>query len=60
MINGRIYAAATMAELGNHPREPNELWWEIDAAARPAGALAVPPAAHDIETALGVHATCRH
>jgi imidazolonepropionase-like amidohydrolase/Tol biopolymer transport system component len=60
VINGRIFAAATMAEIGNHPHEPKALWWEIDAAARPEGALALPPASDDIAAALGSHATCHH
>jgi imidazolonepropionase-like amidohydrolase/Tol biopolymer transport system component len=60
VINGRIFEAATMAELGNHPRQPNKLWWELDAATRPEGALALPPAGHDIDAALGSHATCNH
>ncbi|HLT40956.1 MAG TPA: amidohydrolase family protein, partial [Enhygromyxa sp.] len=60
VINGRIFEAATMAELGNHPRPPNPMWWEIDAGTRPEGALALPPVGHDIEAALGSHATCNH
>ena len=28
MINGRVFDAATMNEIGNHPRERLALWWE--------------------------------
>ncbi len=28
MINGRLYNAATMNEIGNHPRERLPFWWE--------------------------------
>jgi imidazolonepropionase-like amidohydrolase/Tol biopolymer transport system component len=28
MINGRMYDAATMNEIGNHPRERLPFWWE--------------------------------
>jgi adenine deaminase len=28
MVNGRIYDAATMNEVGNHPRERTPLYWE--------------------------------
>ncbi len=28
MQNGRLYDAATMDEIGNHPRERRKLWWE--------------------------------
>lgn len=30
MINGRLYDAATMAELGNYDRKPGKFWWEND------------------------------
>jgi imidazolonepropionase-like amidohydrolase/Tol biopolymer transport system component len=30
MINGRIYDARTMNQLGNHPRERGKFWWERD------------------------------
>ncbi len=30
MVNGRIYDAATMNEIGNHPRERGLFWWERD------------------------------
>jgi Tol biopolymer transport system component/imidazolonepropionase-like amidohydrolase len=32
MVNGRIYDAWTLAEVGNHPRERIALWWELDGA----------------------------
>jgi imidazolonepropionase-like amidohydrolase/Tol biopolymer transport system component len=60
VINGRIFAAPSMAELGNHPREPNALWWELDAAGRPEGALTLPPGGEGTEAALGSKAHCRH
>jgi imidazolonepropionase-like amidohydrolase/Tol biopolymer transport system component len=28
MVNGRLYDASTMNEIGNHPRERLPLWWE--------------------------------
>ncbi len=28
MLNGRLYDAATMNEIGNHPRERLPFWWE--------------------------------
>jgi len=28
MINGRLYDAATMNEIGNHPKERKAFWWE--------------------------------
>lgn len=28
MVNGRIYDAGTMNEIGNHPRERGPFWWE--------------------------------
>ncbi len=28
MVNGRLYDAATMDEIGNRPRKRGELWWE--------------------------------
>jgi hypothetical protein len=30
MVNGRIYDAETLNELGNHPRERQPFWWERD------------------------------
>jgi len=29
MINGRLYDAATMNEIGNHPRERGRFYWEL-------------------------------
>jgi hypothetical protein len=62
VINGRIFDAATMAELGNHPRPPARLWWQIDAAGRPDGALALPGSGSSVfgVEALGSEASCRH
>jgi imidazolonepropionase-like amidohydrolase/Tol biopolymer transport system component len=60
VINGRIFEAASMAEVGNHPRERSSLWWELDAAGRPEGALALPPSGLDAQTVLGSEATCNH
>jgi imidazolonepropionase-like amidohydrolase len=28
MVNGRLYDAATMNEVGNHPRQRLPFWWE--------------------------------
>ena len=28
MVNGRLYDAATLNEIGNHPRPRPQLWWE--------------------------------
>jgi len=28
MINGRLYDANTMNEIGNHPKERKTFWWE--------------------------------
>jgi len=28
MVNGRLFDAATMNEIGNHPRERGRFWWE--------------------------------
>ncbi|HXV61997.1 MAG TPA: amidohydrolase family protein [Vicinamibacteria bacterium] len=28
MVNGRLYEAATLDEIGNHPRKRPEFWWE--------------------------------
>ena len=62
VINGRIFDAATMAELGNHPRPPAPLWWQIDAAARPEGALALPASGSSVfgAEALGPESSCQH
>jgi len=30
MINGRLYDADTMNEIGNHPKERLPFWWEQD------------------------------
>ncbi len=30
MINGRLFDARTMDEVGNHPREREPFWWETD------------------------------
>jgi imidazolonepropionase-like amidohydrolase/Tol biopolymer transport system component len=62
VINGRIFDAATMAEVGNHPRPPARLWWQIDAAGRPSGALAVPGSGSSLLgiEALGPEASCQH
>ena len=28
MVNGRLYEAKTLSEVGNHPRERLKLYWE--------------------------------
>lgn len=61
VIDGHLYDAATMAELGNQPRDPAPLWWQSDAKARPEGSLRVPT--HSLGNAreeLGSHAFCGH
>jgi imidazolonepropionase-like amidohydrolase/Tol biopolymer transport system component len=61
VINGRIFDAATMAEIGNHPSKPAPLWWQIDAASRPDGALALPTSSSVFGAeALGPEASCQH
>ncbi|NVB41151.1 PD40 domain-containing protein [Pseudenhygromyxa sp. WMMC2535] len=61
VINGRLFDAATMAELGNHPREASALWWEIDGEGRPDGALELSAGgAVDAVELLGAEAYCRH
>jgi hypothetical protein len=30
MLNGRLYDAATMNEIGNHPRNRKPFYWERD------------------------------
>lgn len=30
MANGRLFDSATMNELGNHSRERNAFWWEME------------------------------
>lgn len=58
MINGRLYDAATMAELGNYSKQPGKFWWENDKYA----------SAFDwhegtdtrFEGIAGEHCTCRH
>jgi imidazolonepropionase-like amidohydrolase/Tol biopolymer transport system component len=61
VIDGRIFDAATMAELGNQPKDPARLWWQIDAAQKPEGALALPiHGAGDARSELGGHAYCGH
>jgi len=32
MVNGRVFDAATMSEIGNHSRERNPFWWELPGA----------------------------
>lgn len=32
MVNGRLYDAATMNQIGNHPKERGRLWWEMGRA----------------------------
>ena len=61
VINGRIFAAETLDEVGNHPRARSLLWWELDAAARPEGALPMAPSARgDMRSELGAEAFCHH
>ncbi len=59
VINGRIYEAATMAQVGNHPAEPNPLWWQLDADSAPAGALDL-PVGNESHVTESVHSYCRH
>jgi imidazolonepropionase-like amidohydrolase/Tol biopolymer transport system component len=35
MVNGRLYDASTMDQVGNHPREREPLFWERERAAMP-------------------------
>ncbi|MBW3546191.1 MAG: amidohydrolase family protein, partial [Bacteroidetes bacterium] len=58
MVNGRLYDAATMAETGNHSREPGKFYWENSKTAT----------AYDwhegtdtrTDGIAGEHCTCRH
>jgi adenine deaminase len=61
VIDGRIFDAATMAELGNQPRDPSPLWWQIDAGLQPGDALRLPAhGAGSARSELGSHAYCGH
>lgn len=61
VINGRVYDASTMAEIGNHHRMPNPLWWTIDADHRPEGAIDLPTTGSpDVDTVFGSDARCHH
>jgi len=42
MVNGRLYDAATMNQVGNHPRERGRLWWEMSRAWEEGDGLVVP------------------
>jgi hypothetical protein len=35
VVNGRVFDAETMDEIGNHPRTRPALFWELDESARP-------------------------
>ena len=37
VLNGRVYDARTMNELGNHPHEREPLWWEREGMAAGGG-----------------------
>ncbi len=41
MVNGRIYDARTMNQVGNHPSERAAFYWERDSATTPTGAGSV-------------------
>ncbi len=41
MVNGRLYDARTMDEVGNHPQKRGKFWWEGEGA--PARASETPP-----------------
>ncbi|WP_086001661.1 amidohydrolase family protein [Plesiocystis pacifica] len=63
VVNGRIFDAATMAEVGNHPRDPSPLWWQIDADGQPEDALDLPSnmaVAGPGEEVFGEDAYCHH
>jgi len=42
MVNGRLYDAATMNQVGNHPRERGPLWWEMSRAWEKRDGVVVP------------------
>ena len=45
MLNGRLYDALTLNEIGNHPAERPLLYWErLPSPAPPAAPVAPPPA----------------
>ncbi|MEM7152585.1 MAG: amidohydrolase family protein [Myxococcota bacterium] len=39
MVNGRIFEASTMNEVGNYPREREQLFWEREGGTVPTGAM---------------------
>ncbi len=39
LANGRLYDAATMNQIGNHPAERKPLWWQTAATAASTGAV---------------------
>jgi len=58
MVNGRLYDAATMAEVGNYDRKPGKFWWEND---KYATAFDWHEGADTrTEGIAGEHCTCRH
>ncbi len=42
MVNGRLYEAATMNQIGNHPKERGSLWWEMSRAWEKRDGVVVP------------------
>ena len=42
MVNGRLYDASNMNQVGNHPRERGPLWWEMSRAWERRDGLVVP------------------
>jgi cytosine/adenosine deaminase-related metal-dependent hydrolase len=42
MVNGRLYDASNMNQVGNHPRERGPLWWEMSRAWEKRDGLVVP------------------
>jgi imidazolonepropionase-like amidohydrolase/Tol biopolymer transport system component len=58
MVNGRLYDAATMAELGNRPRTPSKFYWENS---RTAAAYEWHEGSDTSTDGIaGEHCTCRH
>lgn len=58
MINGRLYNAATMAEIGNYDQKPGKFWWENN---RYSSAFDWHEGTDTrFEGIAGEHCTCRH
>jgi len=58
MVNGRLYDAATLAEIGNYEKQPGKFWWENS---KTASAFDWHEGTNTrIEGIAGEHCTCSH